>query len=76
MFAVFEEYRGELTLAVQVGKPRQREILADSRFLRAPYLGQHGWVSLRLGNDESKTDWREVETLVRGSYSWVTSRKR
>ncbi|HSM78866.1 MAG TPA: MmcQ/YjbR family DNA-binding protein [Bryobacteraceae bacterium] len=77
IFAVFEEYRGELTLAVQVGKPRQRVFLEDSRFIRTPYLGQHGWVSLRLSRSaETAADWEEIASLIRGSYSMVASRKR
>ena len=77
IFAVFEEYRGEPTLAVQVGKPRQRVFLEDSRFIRTPYLGQHGWVSLRLSRSaETAADWEEIASLIRGSYSMVASRKR
>lgn len=77
IFAVFEEYRGELTLAVQVGKPMQRVFLEDSRFIRTPYLGQHGWVSLRLPrNEPPPAAWGEIGDLIRGSYSLVISRKR
>jgi predicted DNA-binding protein (MmcQ/YjbR family) len=77
IFAMFEEYRGEWTVAVQVGKPMQRVFLGDPRFIRTPYLGQHGWVSLRLSrHPETRTDWDEIAALLRGSYDWVVSRKR
>lgn len=77
IFAVFEEYRGEWTVAVQVGKPMQRVFLDDPRFIRTPYLGQHGWVSLRLSRrPETRADWDEIAALLRGSYDWVVSRKR
>ena len=77
IFAVFEEYRGELTLAVQVGKPMQRIFLENPRFIRTPYLGQHGWVSLRLvRSEQTPAAWEQIGDLVRGSYSRVISRKR
>lgn len=68
-FAVLEQYRGSPTLAVKVGKSRQPVFLQDERFFRTPYLGQHGWVSLRLSQEP---DWMEVETLVQGSYELVS----
>ncbi len=76
MFAVLEEYRGELTVAVKVGKAMQSVFLKDARFLRTPYLGQHGWVSLRLNAGGAATDWDEVASLVRGSYELVSAKRR
>ncbi len=77
MFAVLEEYRGELTVAVKVGKAMQAVFLKDLRFLRTPYLGQHGWVSLRLhAAGAHGTDWEEVASLVRSSYDLVSAKRR
>jgi len=69
MFTVLEIYQGQLCLVVKVGKESLGVFLADPRFFRAPYLGQHGWVSLRLS--QQKIDWIEVTELVRGSYELV-----
>jgi predicted DNA-binding protein (MmcQ/YjbR family) len=69
MFAVLEIYQGQLCLVVKVGKESLGVFLNDPRFFRAPYLGQHGWVSLRLG--QGKVDWNEITELVKGSYGLV-----
>jgi predicted DNA-binding protein (MmcQ/YjbR family) len=75
MFAVLEEYRGELTMAFQAGKSMQRIFLEDRRFIRTPYLGQHGWVSLRLP-PSSKPNWDEIAEFIRGSHTMVSAKKR
>jgi predicted DNA-binding protein (MmcQ/YjbR family) len=72
-FSVLETYKGELSICVKVGKPMQAVFLEDSRFYRTPYVGQHGWVSLRAN---TKLDWKEIEELVRGSYELVSEKKR
>src|SRR5512138_795985 len=66
MFAVLEIYQGQLCLVVKVGKESLGVFLSDARFFRAPYLGQHGWVSLRLA--QQKINWDEITELVKGSY--------
>jgi predicted DNA-binding protein (MmcQ/YjbR family) len=71
MFCVFEEYKREPSIVVKVGKAALGIFLEDPRFYRAPYIGQHGWVSLRACG---RIDWEEVEELVKGSYSLVASR--
>jgi predicted DNA-binding protein (MmcQ/YjbR family) len=51
----------------------QPVFLEDPRFYRTPYVGQHGWVSLRAN---TKLDWDEIGGLVRGSYELVSVKKR
>ena len=36
-----------------------------ARFFRPPYVGQHGWVGIRLDGD---VDWDELADLVEESY--------
>src|SRR5262252_6574156 len=72
-FTVLETYKGELSICVKVGKSMQPVFLEDSRFYRTPYVGQHGWVSLRA---RTKLNWKEIEDLVRGSYELVSIKKR
>ena len=43
------------------------------RFYRTPYVGQHGWVSLRA---TTRLNWEEIAELVRGSYELVTVQKK
>lgn len=72
-FAVLETYKGQLSICVKVGKSMQPIFLEDPRFYRTPYVGQHGWVSLRVNGNP---DWREVAELVQGSYHLVGVKKR
>jgi predicted DNA-binding protein (MmcQ/YjbR family) len=45
---------------------------ADDRFRVAPYVGKHGWVSLRL---EGSLNWGEVKLLVLDSYRQIAPKK-
>src|ERR1017187_917450 len=65
-FAVLEEYKGELSICVKVGKNVQGVFLADPRFYRTPYIGKHGWVSLKVY--AAPLDWNEIDGLLKGSH--------
>lgn len=43
------------------------------RFYMPAYVGPRGWVGLRL--DAGRIDWKEVEELVRHSYSLIAPTK-
>jgi predicted DNA-binding protein (MmcQ/YjbR family) len=45
---------------------------SDPRFAPAPYGGKHGWVVVRFG---AKPDWKEIATLVEGSYRLIAPKK-
>ena len=45
-----------------MGKPDQPLFLKDPRFFRTPYVGQHGWVSLRI--NAAPLHWPEVRGLA------------
>jgi predicted DNA-binding protein (MmcQ/YjbR family) len=64
--AVLETYKGRLGICVNVGKLLQGIFLDDPRFFRTPYIGKHGWVTLRAY--AAPLDWKEIRELVRGSY--------
>src|ERR1700690_1433795 len=68
-FCVLEEYKGELGICVKVEKELQGIFLDDPRFFRTPYVGKHGWVTLRVY--AARLNWTEVKDLVRGSYRLV-----
>jgi predicted DNA-binding protein (MmcQ/YjbR family) len=70
IFAVLEEYKGELGICVNVGKLPQGVFLDDPRFFRTPYIGKHGWVTLRV--HAAPLDWNEIRELVKGSYQLIT----
>ena len=69
-FAVLEEYKGVLSLALRVPKEHQYLFLKDPRFYVTPYIGKHGWVSLKV---DDRINWQEVRHLVTGSYHAQTA---
>ena len=69
-FAVFENYRGEDTICVKATHEDQALLVLDPRFFVAPYVGKHGWTSMRTAGS---VDWGEVEELVRESYRLVAT---
>jgi len=74
IFLVMEEYKGELGLCVKVGKLLHGVFLEDSRFFSTPYIGKHGWVTLRVR--AARLNWREIRELVKGSYQLVAPKRR
>jgi predicted DNA-binding protein (MmcQ/YjbR family) len=71
-FCVFEEYKGELGICIRVEKELQGLFLDDPRFFRTPYIGKHGWVTLRV--QAARLNWREIKELVKGSYLFARAR--
>ncbi len=72
-FVVLETYKGELGICLKVGNLLQDVFLKDSRFFRTPYIGKHGWVTLRV--HAAPMNWNEVRELAKGSYELVGSGK-
>jgi len=68
-FAVLEEYKGELSICINVGKIVRDVFLVDTRFYLTPYSGKHGWVSLKVY--AAPLDCREIDELLRGSHELV-----
>lgn len=46
----------------------QEELIAEGRFTRTPYIGQHGWVSI---HEIEEGDWPEIEELIGDGYRRV-----
>lgn len=70
IFLVMEEYKGELGICLKVGKLLRGVFLEDPRFFSTPYIGKHGWVTLRV--HAAPLNWNEIRGLVKGSYELVT----
>src|SRR5215510_10514908 len=68
-FAVFEQYKGELGLALKVEKELQQIFLKDPHFYMTPYIGKHSWVTLRM--ERNRVEWKEVREMIKGSYQLV-----
>ena len=71
MFCVLEEYKDELGICVKVEKELQGIFLDDSRFFRTPYIGKHGWVTLKV--HAARFNWTEIKDLIRGSHRLVAA---
>ncbi len=73
IYAAVEAYKDEWTVCFKAPRELQRELVADSdRFSIAPYVGRHGWVSMRL---EAGMNWGLLKTLVLNSYRMVAPKK-
>jgi predicted DNA-binding protein (MmcQ/YjbR family) len=73
-YAVFEEYKGDLSICFKVEKSVQGVFLEDPRFYRTPYSGKHGWVSLKVY--AAVLDWKEIGEFVAGSHELVAKKSR
>jgi predicted DNA-binding protein (MmcQ/YjbR family) len=72
MFCCFTEHEGRQALVTKVGKENLDLFLADIRFFRSPYIGNHGWVGLYLDTNPKPA---ELRALIRDSYSRVAPKK-
>lgn len=74
IFAVLEEYKGELGICVKVEKELQDIFLRDPRFFQTPYIGKHGWVTLRV--HAARLNWGEIADMVKASSRLVAPMSR
>jgi predicted DNA-binding protein (MmcQ/YjbR family) len=71
IFAAFGFYGGGPSLATKQTPARQAQLIDDpERFFPSPYVGQHGWTSMRL---EGEIEWSVVESLVKTSHGHVSA---
>ena len=56
---------GKGSLSVKTDLETQRALIKRGPWIRAPYIGQHGWVTA-WGDD--KLDWNEIRELVQDAY--------
>jgi predicted DNA-binding protein (MmcQ/YjbR family) len=65
-FAAFEKYRGEWAIAFKAEREHQQFLVnTDARFYVSPYVGKHGWVSMKIG---AGVDWPRVKMLIAEAY--------
>jgi predicted DNA-binding protein (MmcQ/YjbR family) len=58
-----EDGRGSMSIKADLYT--QDRLIRGGGYVRTPYIGQHGWVSVEAG---SEPDWRELEELVVDGY--------
>ena len=73
IFAAWGPQAGRECVCVKVGKPRQKELLREGRYLYADYVGRFGWVAFPV---EGRVDWNEVAELLITSYRLIAPKRR
>jgi len=53
----------QATLSFKSDKENQEILIQDSRYFKTPYIGQHGWVSIK-----SPTDWPVLGELIQEAF--------
>jgi predicted DNA-binding protein (MmcQ/YjbR family) len=61
----------DATIAINLGREMQDQLLGDERFARTPYIGQHGWVTI----PRRRLKKGELEALIEGSYRRIAGKK-
>jgi predicted DNA-binding protein (MmcQ/YjbR family) len=68
IFAGFGDHAGIENIGFKLEREHADAVIQDPRFYRAPNVGAHGWVSMRVAGVR---DWGEVRALVRESYRLI-----
>ena len=68
IFAGIGDHAGIANIGFKLEREHADAVIQDPRFYRAPYVGAHGWVSMRV---EGIRDWNEVRALVTESYRLI-----
>ena len=59
------ENEGSASLSFKSNREFQEILLQQDRFYKTPYIGHHGWVSIKT---EEKIDWNEMGELIKEAY--------
>jgi hypothetical protein len=66
------ENGGEPGMSIKTDKETQQLLIEQGRFYRTPYIGQHGWVSIKADEVE---DWEEIGQLIEEAYLRTAPKK-
>lgn len=64
-FVMMGENDGLPGLSLKASKEEQSLLLQQGGYVRTPYIGQHGWVSL---DKTAVPDWDELSELIKTAY--------
>lgn len=59
------ENEGNAGLSFKSDRENQEILLQQGRFFKTPYIGRHGWVSVKTGEP---IDWDELGELIKEAY--------
>lgn len=60
------------SISIKSDPTTQSHLVRRGPFYRTPYIGQHGWISIR---DPLAHDWAEVEALIVDAYRMAAPRR-
>lgn len=66
------EHEGSPGLSIKSDKEQQYLLLQQGGYVKTPYIGQHGWVSLESG---STPNWGELADLIKEAYLRAAPKK-
>jgi predicted DNA-binding protein (MmcQ/YjbR family) len=64
-FVIIGEHNGIPSLSFKSDKEQQYLLLQQGGYVKTPYIGQHGWVSLEKG---AEPDWGQLTGLIEEAY--------
>ncbi|MFM1651773.1 MmcQ/YjbR family DNA-binding protein [Brevibacillus sp. B_LB10_24] len=64
-FIMMGESDGSPGLSFKSDRENQEILLQQGRYLKTPYIGQHGWVSTKK---DEPLDWNELGSLLKEAY--------
>ncbi|MFD0871263.1 MmcQ/YjbR family DNA-binding protein [Paenibacillus residui] len=64
-FIIMGENEGPAGLSFKSDRENQELLLHQGRFFKTPYIGHHGWVSIKA---DQPLDWGELGELLREAY--------
>ena len=64
-FIIMGENEGNASLSFKSNREIQEILLQQGRFYKTPYIGHHGWVSIKT---EEQIDWNELSELIKEAY--------
>jgi predicted DNA-binding protein (MmcQ/YjbR family) len=67
-----DRYRGVDGASFNMTPMDQAALLEDPRFVATPYVGKHGWVTMRW---DAEPDWGEVRELAESAYRKVAGKR-
>lgn len=64
-FVILGEQGDQPSLSIKSDRHTQRYLIEHTAFVKTPYIGQHGWVTL---DELTDADWDHVSELVKDGY--------
>ena len=72
IFAGFGEAKDRTTIVFKLPMALADMVVEEPHFSRAPYVGQHGWVSLDVAGAKN---WRRIEAMLLESYRLIAPKR-